>query len=177
MVEIQWRCHIYPFYKIYPSNTQEVLFCVFVSVCVCVSVREKKCCLSQVWLNGHEAHNHTWQAAFQKVCIRHTFLSGSRCQKALNFPTANKLCFVFFVWNSKDSSYTLSTPTRQQHGDAFTETFCKQSSPIPINPGWKERIALQGFKGDLFLIKKKVFTHLNTPGVKIFKCRLQQLQR
>lgn len=157
MVEIQWRCHIYPFYKIYPSNTQEVLFCVFVSVCVCVSVREKKCCLSQVWLNGHEAHNHTWQAAFQKVCIRHTFLSGSRCQKALNFPTANKLCFVFFVWNSKDSSYTLSTPTRQQHGDAFTETFCKQSSPIPINPGWKERIALQGFKGDLFLIKKKGF--------------------
>lgn len=74
--------------------------------------------------------------------------------KGAEFPTANKLCFVFFVWNSKDSSYTLSTPTRQRYGDAFTETFCKQSSPIPINPGWKERIALQGFGGDLFLIKK-----------------------
>lgn len=121
-------------------------------LCSCVCLCKRKCYLSQVWLNGHEAHNHTWQAAFQKVCVRHTFFSGSHCQKAVNLPMANKLCFVFFVWNSKDSFYTLSTPTRQRHSGAFTETFCKQSSTVPINPGWKEGTALQGCGGGFFLM-------------------------
>lgn len=71
-----------------------------------VCVREKVFVISLAeWAGGTQSH--TAGSLPEGVTIFWPSLP-----KTPNLPTANKLCFVFFVWNSKGSFYT-PTPQRQ----------------------------------------------------------------